>query len=177
MVPIGLSALVIVGARRGLAAADRRPARRRQRHRARRRPPRPRRHWSNRSGSRSPAALVAAVVIFAVRLLVETGETSFLDSWRGMLRRFWRVVAGSAAAVPGRRSLLFITVIGIPIAICKFVCWQFVQQEILFGDKGDPRGLPRQLRAGARPLVAHRARRSASSGCSASPPGRCSASP
>ena len=80
-------------------------------------------------------AIVAAVVIFAVRLLVETGETNFLDSWRGMLRRFWRVAAGSLLPYVGAFALV-ITVIGIPVAIYKFVCWQFVQQEILIGDKG-----------------------------------------
>lgn len=80
-------------------------------------------------------ALVAAVVIFAVRLLVETGGRSFLDSWRGMLRRFWRVAAGSL--LPPLAALgLFITVIGIPVAVYKIVCWQFVQQEILIADKG-----------------------------------------
>jgi hypothetical protein len=31
---------------------------------------------------------------------------------------------------------LALTVIGIPFAIYKFVCWQFVQQEILIGDRG-----------------------------------------
>jgi hypothetical protein len=134
MVPIGLSALVLVGAVRGLAAllAGQRGVD----------------SATGRAGAHLAladtieslgqpiaGALVAAVVIFAVRLLVETGEMGFLESWRGMLRRFWRVVAGSLLPYVATFAL-FITVIGIPYGIYKFVCWQFVQQEILLGDKG-----------------------------------------
>ncbi len=134
MVPIGLSALVLVGAVRGIAAliAGQRGVD----------------SATGRAGAHLAfadtieslgvpiaGAIVAAVVIFAVRLLVETGEMDFRGSWRGMLRRFWRVVAGSI--LPYLATLgLFITVIGIPYGIYKFVCWQFVQQEILIGDKG-----------------------------------------
>jgi hypothetical protein len=134
MVPIGLSALVLVGAVRGLAAliAGQRGVD----------------SATGRAGAHLAladtieslgqpiaGALVAAVVIFAVRLLVETGAMGFLDSWRGVLRRFWRVAAGSLLPYLGALAL-FITVIGIPYAIYKFVCWQFVQQEILIEDKG-----------------------------------------
>jgi hypothetical protein len=134
MVPIGLSALVLVGAVRGIAAliAGQRGVD----------------SATGRAGAHLAladtiesvgqpiaGAIVAAVVIFAVRLLAETGGTGFLDSWRGMLRRFWRVVVGSLLP-PLAALALFITVIGIPVAIYKFVCWQFVQQEILIGDKG-----------------------------------------
>lgn len=134
MAPIGLSALALVGAVRGLAAliAGQRGVD----------------SATGRAGAHLAladtieslgqpiaGAIVAAVVIFAVRLLVETGEMGFLDSWRGMLRRFWRVVAGSL--LPYLAALaIAITVIGIPYAAYKFVCWQFVQQEILLGDKG-----------------------------------------
>jgi hypothetical protein len=134
MVPIGLSALVLVGAVRGLAAliAGQRGVD----------------SATGRAGAHLAladtieslgqpiaGALVAAVVIFAVRLLVETGDMDFLDSWRGTLRRFWQVAAGSLLPYVGAFALV-ITVIGIPVAIYKFVCWQFVQQEILIGDKG-----------------------------------------
>jgi hypothetical protein len=134
MVPIGLSALVLVGAVRGLAAliAGQRGVD----------------SATGRAGAHLAladtieslgqpiaGALVAAVVIFAVRLLVETGTMGFLDSWRGVLRRFWRVAAGSLLPYVGAFALV-ITVIGIPVAVYKFVCWQFVQQEILIGDKG-----------------------------------------
>jgi hypothetical protein len=134
MVPIGLSALVIVGAVRGLtalAAGDRGvdgAAGRTGTHLA----------LADTIESVGPyvaAAIVAAVVIFAVRLQVETGQMGFVDSWRGMLRRFWRVVAGQLL-VPLGFLALAITIIGIPFAIWKLVCWQFVQQEILIEDKG-----------------------------------------
>lgn len=134
MVPIGLSALALVGAVRGIAAliAGQRGVD----------------STTGRAGAHLALAdtieslglpiaeaLVAAVVIFAVRLLVETGGMGFLDSWRGMLRRFWRVAAGSL--LPPLAALgLAITIIGIPIAVYKIVCWQFVQQEILIEDKG-----------------------------------------
>ncbi len=133
MVPIGLSALLLVGAVRGLAAliAGQRGVD----------------SATGRAGAHLAfadtieslgvpiaGAIVAAVVIFAVRLLVETSETDFLGSWRGMLHRFWRVVAGSLLPYVATFAL-FITVIGIPYGIYKFVCWQFVQQEILIGDK------------------------------------------
>jgi hypothetical protein len=134
MVPIGLSALVLVGAVRGLAAliAGQRgvdsAAGRAGAHLALA-------DTIESLGQPIAGALVAAVVIFAVRLLVETGTMGFLDSWHGVLRRFWRVAAGSLLPYVGAFAL-FITVIGIPFAIYKFVCWQFVQQEILIGDKG-----------------------------------------
>jgi hypothetical protein len=134
MVPIGLSALVIVGGVRGIAAliAGQRGVD----------------SATGRAGAHLALAdtieslglpiaeaIVAAVVIFAVRLLIESGGMGFFDSWRGMLRRFWRVAAGSL--LPPLAALgLAITIIGIPIAIYKIVCWQFVQQEILLEDKG-----------------------------------------
>jgi hypothetical protein len=80
------------------------------------------------------SALVAAVVIVFVRSLVETGRAGFLDSWRGVWRRFWRVVGGQIIATVGV-TLLAISVIGLPWAIWKYFGWQFVQQQILFEDK------------------------------------------
>jgi hypothetical protein len=80
------------------------------------------------------SAVMAAVVIVAVRLLVETGRTGFRDSYRGMARRFWRVVGAQLLA--GLMLLLMaITVIGVPFAAWKYVSWLFVQQQILFEDK------------------------------------------
>lgn len=133
MVPIGLSALAAIGAVRGLSALAASG------------------HGVDSATGRSGAhlaladtvesigqpiagAIVTAVVIVAVRLLVETGTMGFLDSWRGMLRRFWRVVFGQLLASLGVLALA-ITVIGIPFAVWKYVGWQFVQQEILFEDK------------------------------------------
>jgi hypothetical protein len=133
MAPIGLSALVVIGAVRGLAAlaASGRGVD----------------GTTGRSGAHLAladtiesigqpiaGAIVAAVVIVAVRLLVETGRMGFGASYRGMLRRFWRVVFGQLLASIGVFALA-ITVIGIPFAVWKYVGWQFIQQEILFEDR------------------------------------------
>ena len=80
------------------------------------------------------SALVAALVIVFVRALVENGRGGYLDSWRGVGQRFWRVVGGQILATLGV-TLLAITVIGLPWAIWKYFSWQFVQQQILFEDK------------------------------------------
>jgi hypothetical protein len=81
------------------------------------------------------SAIVAAVVIVYVRELVKGERAGFVESWRGMLSRFWRVVGGQLLAQLGL-LLLVLTVIGIPVAIYKYIGWQFIQQEILFDDKG-----------------------------------------
>jgi len=79
-------------------------------------------------------ALVAAVVIVFVRELCCGHRVGFLDSVRGALARFRRVVAAQLLAILGL-FLLAITVVGIPVAIYKYVSWLFVQQEVLFTDK------------------------------------------
>jgi hypothetical protein len=79
-------------------------------------------------------AIVSAVVVVFVRSLVETGQAGFVDAWRGMSRRFWRVVAAQLLATLGV-LLMAVTAIGIHFAIWKLVGWSFVQQEILFSDK------------------------------------------
>ena len=79
-------------------------------------------------------AVVAGVVITFMREL-EAGEPpGFVSAWRLMLERFWRVVAGQLLASV-LVLLLALSVIGLPIAIWKYVSWQFVQQEILFEDR------------------------------------------
>jgi hypothetical protein len=80
------------------------------------------------------SAIVAAVVIVFVRELVAARSPGFLTSFRGMARRFWRVVAAQLLAILGVLALA-LTVIGLPVAIYKYVGWQFVQQEVLFTDK------------------------------------------
>jgi hypothetical protein len=80
------------------------------------------------------SALVAAVVIVAVRQISETGESHFVDAYRGMWRRFRRVVGAQLLATLGV-FLMVITVIGIPFAAWKYVGWLFLQQQILFEDK------------------------------------------
>lgn len=80
------------------------------------------------------SAVVAAVVIVFVRSLVQASPTGFGASYRGMRARFWRVVGGQLLATLGVTAMA-LTVIGLPWAIWKYVGWQFVQQEILFDDK------------------------------------------
>jgi hypothetical protein len=48
-----------------------------------------------------------------------------------MYERLWRVVAGQLLASI-LLALLVITVIGIPVAVYKYIGWQFIQQEIMF---------------------------------------------
>jgi hypothetical protein len=79
-------------------------------------------------------AVVAAVVISFMRLLERGEPATFVAAWRGMASRFWRVVGGQLL-VNLTLLLLAVTVIGLPIAVWKFIGWQFVQQEILFEDK------------------------------------------
>lgn len=80
-------------------------------------------------------AVVAAIAIAYLRDL-ELGEgASYASAFRDMLQRFRRVVLGqilNAILV----LLIALTIIGIPFAIWKYVEWQFVQQEIMFKDKG-----------------------------------------
>ena len=80
-------------------------------------------------------AIVAAVVIVLVRELAGGGEAGFLASWRGMGKRFWRVVGAQLLATLGIIALA-ITIVGLPFAVYKLVGWRFVQQQILFEDKG-----------------------------------------
>ena len=79
-------------------------------------------------------ALVAAVVIVFARELCRGDRPGFVDSVRGALARFGRVVVAQLLAILGL-FLLAITVIGLPVAIYKYVSWLFVQQEVLFTDK------------------------------------------
>lgn len=78
--------------------------------------------------------LVAAIVIVFVRELARGRQVGVRDSIRGMLARFWRVVAAQLM-VTFALLLLLLTVVGIPIAAWKYVSWLFVQQEVLFTDK------------------------------------------
>ena len=80
------------------------------------------------------AAIVVGAVAMYIRLLVETGEASFVGAWRRLLRRFWPVVLGQLW-VTFLLVLMGLTIIGIPFAVWKLVGWGFVPQEILFADK------------------------------------------
>jgi hypothetical protein len=80
-------------------------------------------------------ALVAAIVIVVAREALRNREVGFVAALRGVRERFWRVVGAQLLATLGV-LVLFLSVIGIPWAIWKLVGWSFVQQEVIFTDKG-----------------------------------------
>jgi hypothetical protein len=80
-------------------------------------------------------ALVAAIVIVVAREAMRSREVGFRQALSGVRERFWRVVGAQLLATLGV-LLLALTVVGIPFAIWKLVGWSFVQQEVLFTDKG-----------------------------------------
>jgi len=79
------------------------------------------------------AAAAAAVIAF-VRDLDRGQPEGLVLAYREMFARFWRLIGGQLL-VSILTLLLAATIIGIPIAIWKYIDWQFVQQEILFKDK------------------------------------------
>ncbi len=81
------------------------------------------------------SAIVAAAVIVCVVLVDQGRGAGFVAGYRGMGRRFWRVVGAQLLATLGVTAMA-ITVIGAPFALWKLVGWQFVQQQILLEDKG-----------------------------------------
>jgi hypothetical protein len=80
-------------------------------------------------------ALAAAIAIVVAREAIRHRDVGFRQALRGMRERFWRVVGAQLLATLGV-LLLALTVIGLPWAIWKLVGWSFVQQEVLFTDKG-----------------------------------------
>jgi hypothetical protein len=80
------------------------------------------------------AAVIAAAVIAAVREVAEQGQASFVGAYRGMWRRFRRVVGAQLLATLAL-ILMAITLVGLPFAAWKYVGWLFLQQEILFEDR------------------------------------------
>jgi hypothetical protein len=80
-------------------------------------------------------ALVAAIAIVVAREAMRSREVGFGQALRGVRERFWRVVGAQLLATLGV-LLLALTVIGLPFALWKLVGWSFVQQEVIFTDKG-----------------------------------------
>jgi hypothetical protein len=85
-------------------------------------------------GAPIASAIVAAVVIAAVRQVSEDGEAGFVESYHRMWKRFRRVVGAQLLASLALVGMV-VTVIGIPFAAWKYVGWLFLQQQILFEDK------------------------------------------
>jgi hypothetical protein len=80
-------------------------------------------------------AVVAAIAIAYLRDLELGRQATYAGAFGDMIDRFRRVVGGqvlSSILV----LLIALTIIGLPFAIWKYVQWQFVQQEIMFKDKG-----------------------------------------
>jgi hypothetical protein len=80
-------------------------------------------------------ALVSAIAIVVAREAMRSREVTFLQALRGVRERFWRVVGAQLLATIGV-LLLALSVIGLPFALWKLVGWAFVQEEVLFTDKG-----------------------------------------
>jgi hypothetical protein len=80
--------------------------------------------------------IVGALVIVFVRDLV-TGDAraGVAASFRGLGRRFWRVVAVELLVLLGLVAMVM-TIVGIPFAAWKYVGWQFARQQVLF--EGSP---------------------------------------
>jgi hypothetical protein len=82
------------------------------------------------------ATIVSAAVIVFVRELDRSGhDPGPFGAYRGLRSRFWRVL-GAQLLVALATIALAITIVGLPIAIWKYIEWQFVQQQVLFEDKG-----------------------------------------
>ena len=80
-------------------------------------------------------ALVAAIAVVVAREATRDREVSFRQALLGVRARFWRVVGAQLLATLGV-LLLALTVIGLPFALWKLVGWAFVQEEVIFTDKG-----------------------------------------
>ncbi|MEX2447612.1 MAG: hypothetical protein WD404_02580 [Solirubrobacterales bacterium] len=85
-------------------------------------------------GAPIAAAIMAAVVIAAMRQVAEDGEASFVAAYRAMWARFRRVVGAQLLASLAILGMA-ITVVGLPFAAWKYVGWLFIQQQIIFEDK------------------------------------------
>jgi hypothetical protein len=79
-------------------------------------------------------ALVSGAVVAFVRLREEAKDSGFVQCYRALLPRFWRVV-GAQLLVDVLLILLLITFIGLPFAAYFYIAWQFVQQEVIFEDR------------------------------------------
>ena len=78
-------------------------------------------------------ALVAATVVAYVRELDRTGHPRTTAAVRLVVARCWRVL-GCHLLRTVIIGLLMLSVIGIPVAVRKYVDWQFIQQTIFFED-------------------------------------------
>jgi hypothetical protein len=80
------------------------------------------------------ATIVSGAAVAFLRLREEGERATLFSSYRAMYERLWRVVGGQLYAQL-LLALMVITVIGIPFAAYFYVAWQFIQQEILFENR------------------------------------------
>jgi len=78
--------------------------------------------------------LIGAAVIAFVRSVDRGAATGFFGSFKALRPCFWRVILGQLLFY-ALLALLVISIVGIPIALWKFVDWQFIQQEIIFENR------------------------------------------
>lgn len=76
----------------------------------------------------------AAIVIAFIRNLERGQDARLPATTMAVLRRLWRLIAVHILILVAL-AVLVATVIGIPIAIVKFIDWQFAEQEILYEDR------------------------------------------
>jgi len=79
-------------------------------------------------------AMVSGAVVAFLRLR-EDGETTGIGAcYAAMWDRIWRVVVGQLLAV-ALVYLMIVTVIGIPFALYFYIAWQLIQQVIIFENR------------------------------------------
>src|SRR5262245_58736759 len=79
-------------------------------------------------------AMVSGAVGGFLRLREEGTSTDIGACYTAMWERIWRVVVGQLLAV-ALVYLMIVTVIGIPFAIYFYIAWQFIQQVIIFENR------------------------------------------
>jgi hypothetical protein len=93
----------------------------------------------------------AAMVVAFIRNLERGEDTGLRTTATAVLRRLWRLIAAKLLVLISL-AILAATIIGIPVAIIKFIDWQFTEQEILFED----RSIRQALRGSTRLVRGHR---------------------
>ena len=102
-------------------------------------------------GREVAAPFAAAIVIAFLRNLERGEDTRLRTTTMAVLRRLWRLIAVQLLIMLCLVALAA-TIIGIPVAIIKFIDWQFGQQEVLFED----RSIRQAMRGSTRLVRGHR---------------------
>jgi hypothetical protein len=89
--------------------------------------------WASVGRTLAPPFASALVIAF-IRNLEQGRDTRLRAAGMAVLRRVWRLLAAQVVILVVLIALAA-TIIGIPLAVLKFIDWQFAQQEILFEDR------------------------------------------